>query len=145
VVTQPYPEAHFATFPEKLVEPMVLAGASPKACGECGAPWRRVEYENPGNRSTNGPRSTERRHETAGFSQCLEKRVETTGWQPTCDHNDDSGRCVVLDPFAGSGTTLKVAIERGRDAIGIELNPEYVKLAERRLAGVTPPLFAEAA
>lgn len=83
VATRPYPEAHFATFPEKLVEPMVLAGCP------------------------------------AGGT--------------------------VLDPFVGSGTTLKVAVERGRDGIGIELNPEYVKLAERRLAGVTPPLFAEAA
>ncbi len=51
----------------------------------------------------------------------------------------------VLDPFTGSGTTLKVAVERGRDAIGIELNPEYVEMAKQRLAGVTAPLFSERA
>jgi DNA modification methylase len=39
----------------------------------------------------------------------------------------------VLDPFAGSGTTLAVAAELGRDAIGCELNPEYIALAERRI------------
>ncbi len=40
---------------------------------------------------------------------------------------------VVLDPFAGSGTTLKVAEELGRDAIGIEINPAYVRIIQDRL------------
>lgn len=39
----------------------------------------------------------------------------------------------VLDPFAGSGTTLAVAAELGRNAIGCELNPDYIALAERRI------------
>jgi DNA modification methylase len=70
IATQPYSEAHFATFPEDLVKPCVLAGS----------------------------------------------KVGDT----------------VLDPFAGSGTSLRVAIELGRQAIGIELNPEYCKLIESR-------------
>lgn len=74
VPVQPVKEAHFATFPEKLIEPCILAG-----CKEGG---------------------------------------------------------VVLDPFFGSGTTGIVAERYGRDYIGIELNPEYVKIAERRLNGV---------
>jgi len=41
---------------------------------------------------------------------------------------------IVLDPFAGSGTTLAVAKKLGRDGIGIELNEEYAKLAEARVA-----------
>lgn len=40
---------------------------------------------------------------------------------------------IVLDPFSGSGTTGRVAIDNGRDYIGIELNPEYIKIQERRL------------
>jgi DNA modification methylase len=40
----------------------------------------------------------------------------------------------VLDPFAGSGTTLAVAAELGRNGIGCELNPEYIELAEQRIA-----------
>ncbi len=44
----------------------------------------------------------------------------------------------VLDPFLGSGTTAAVALDLGRSAIGIELSPEYVKLAEARCSAVTP-------
>ena len=46
---------------------------------------------------------------------------------------------LVLDPFMGSGTTASVAKQHGRNYIGIELNPEYIKLAEIRLASVLPP------
>jgi DNA modification methylase len=43
VATQPYPGAHFATFPPKLIEPCIKAGTSERGvCPECGAPWRRV-------------------------------------------------------------------------------------------------------
>ena len=51
---------------------------------------------------------------------------------------------VVLDPFGGSGTTGAVAKQLGRKFVLIELNPEYVGLIEKRLASVTPSLFAEA-
>jgi site-specific DNA-methyltransferase (cytosine-N4-specific) len=40
---------------------------------------------------------------------------------------------IVLDPFVGSGTTMKVARDLGRSAIGIEINPEYIKIAKKRL------------
>lgn len=46
----------------------------------------------------------------------------------------------ILDPFGGSGTTGAVALELGRKAILIELNPDYGKLAERRTGNVTPGL-----
>lgn len=50
----------------------------------------------------------------------------------------------VLDPFAGSGTTLMVAVQLGRKALGFEINPAYAEMAERRIASVTPSLFSEA-
>lgn len=48
---------------------------------------------------------------------------------------------IVLDPFAGSGTTLSVAVQEGRRAIGIDLRRSQVDLTARRLSGVTPGLF----
>lgn len=56
-------------------------------------------------------------------------------WEPL-----ETVPCVVMDPFAGSGTTGAVAMRLGRDFIGIELNPEYVKLAERRIGAAAKGL-----
>jgi len=46
----------------------------------------------------------------------------------------------VLDPFAGSGTTPVVANEMGREAIGIELNPDYAEIANERIGHVAQGL-----
>jgi DNA modification methylase len=46
----------------------------------------------------------------------------------------------VLDPFGGSGTTAQVAVEHGRNAILCELNPEYIKLINKRIAEAQPLL-----
>ncbi len=48
----------------------------------------------------------------------------------------------VLDPFAGSGTVGVVALRHGRRFVGVELSPEYVRMAQKRIRG---PLFSEAA
>jgi site-specific DNA-methyltransferase (adenine-specific) len=52
-------------------------------------------------------------------------------------------RELVLDFACGSGTTCVAAKNISRNYIGIELNPDYVKIAEDRVRGTTPPLFAE--
>ena len=136
IATQPYRGAHFATFPERLVETCILAGTSQAGCcRSCGQPWRRkveVTYSNPGNRRTNGPRSRERRQETSGFLVRLERRVSTMGWEPGCGCGTAPASAVVLDPFAGSATTLAVAAAMGRRGIGIELSPEYLELIRQR-------------
>lgn len=48
---------------------------------------------------------------------------------------------IVCDPFCGSGTALAVAKKLGRNFIGIELNKDYIKLAEERIAGQTLPML----
>src|SRR5690606_13457068 len=137
IATQPYPEAHFATFPEKLPELCILAGSSPKACPKCRAPWKRVVEVESG--QGEGKPYDSKRPDGLVFRgrNRPSKRIEL-GWQPTCtcENNDGSGKCIVLDPFAGSGTTLAVAERLQREAIGVELNPEYVKLIEKRLSRV---------
>ena len=68
------------------------------------------------------------------------QHVTTTGWQPTCDHDAEPVPAVVLDPFCGSGTTGVVALRHGRSFIGIELNPEYVEMARKRIIDDAPML-----
>jgi DNA modification methylase len=49
----------------------------------------------------------------------------------------------VFDPFTGSGTTAIVAMNHGRNFIGTELNPEYIKIAEARIANEVPTTLQE--
>ncbi len=150
VATQPYPEAHFATFPEALIEPCILAGTSERGqCPECGKPWERVTEHGEilstggsktGARATNmhtvsplGQDPTRSAYNTGEF---IQRAKITTGWQPTC--TCIAGEPIpqtVLDPFCGSGTTGVVACRHNRNFIGIELNPKYAELAERRIVG----------
>lgn len=133
--------SHFATFPRTLVERCLDAGAPETCCDACGAPRTRqiaVTYENPGNRQTNGPRSLAQRHETPGFAQRLERRVETLGFEATCACRAGVEPGRVLDPFGGAGTTAMVAAERGMDCTLIELNPDYATLAMHRIADADP-------
>ncbi len=50
----------------------------------------------------------------------------------------------VLDPFCGSGTTMVAALRTGRNSIGIEIDPEYCRMAARYLKAETADLFAKA-
>jgi hypothetical protein len=103
-----------------------------------------VAYENPGGRRTNGPRSVARRRESPGFAVRLTRVATTTAWVPSCGCEGTVRPAVVLDPFAGSGTTLAVAKRLGRAAVGIELNRDYLGLIRQRCALAAAPLEAEA-
>lgn len=135
VASQPYKGAHFAVFPQKLIEPCILAGTSEAGCcPECGSPWRRITKRTKLRRERPNAETGKNNvdNTVAGVD------VETLGWESTCTHaNLDKVPCTVLDPFAGSGTTLLVAGTHHRDAIGIELNPEYIPLIEKRLHGIS--------
>jgi DNA modification methylase len=143
ISTQPFPKAHFATFPPKLIEPCILAGTSERGCcPQCGAPWRRVMKIG---RGTDGRRHVGLRHRSGYTVSRLDHRgkapsgllvsAHTLGWQPTCScgrKNTVPG--IVLDPFMGAGTTAVIALQDGRHFLGCELNPEYIRIAEARLA-----------
>jgi hypothetical protein len=63
----------------------------------------------------------------------------TVGWESSCDHDDDTGRSVVLDPFAGSGTVGVVCGWHGRDFIGLELSETYAEMARDRITAEGKP------
>ncbi len=64
-------------------------------------------------------------------------------WEPTCDRGEPATvPCVVLDPFAGSGSTGVAAQRLLRKFVGIELGAGYCEMAERRITS-DAPLLAE--
>ena len=140
IATTPYKGAHFATFPPALVEPCIKAGTSEKGrCPVCGAPWERVvekrQFDRTGDRLYGGtlgsnPSGTVPGSNTRG---CPDPETTTIGWRPGCTCGADPVPCVCLDPFGGAGTVGLVADRLQRDAILIELNPDYCQMSADRI------------
>ncbi len=154
IATQAFPEAHFATFPEELPRRCILAGTGERGvCPECGAPWRRLRTPNPeyaellggthhkGNNHLNGKQFTT--DERTNRLRKIDTSYLTVGWEPSCECGGEPVPATVLDPFAGSGTTVMVALQLGRSGIGIELSPEYSAMARRRIVADAPLFNAE--
>jgi hypothetical protein len=153
IATQPYPEAHFATFPEELARRCIAAGCPEQVCRVCGKARERILERQ--NESTYA--RIQREH---GITyQDMKAEAEANGITPgnvggthapgqrgatyvatdnkmlgwtDCGH-DDYRLGLTLDPFMGSGTVAHVARKLGRHAVGIDLNEEYLELAARRL------------
>jgi site-specific DNA-methyltransferase (adenine-specific) len=107
--TASYRGAHHAVFPVALAERPILAGSPEQRCPQCRAPWRRTTVRELGRLAVRGE------------------------LRPTCTCNTGSEPAVVLDPFMGSGTTAIAAERNGRNWLGIEVNPEFARLAEQRI------------
>ena len=148
IATEPFPEAHFATFPTKLVEPCILAGTGEKGCCDaCGAPWVRVVEKTTSFASGSGKSGNVPTGKHAGGTQEMSgdydirmgpvTATRTTGWAASCACGAGATPCTVLDPFSGSGTTGLVALANRCNYIGIELNEEYAAMSARRLAEAT--------
>ncbi len=139
ITTEPYPEAHFATFPKKLVEPCIRAGTPEKgACSECGSPWARVVEKRawssrPNSGAIRGSQPSQFRHFDQPQRGNMYVDTETIGFRPTCDHDAPAQPAIILDPFCGSGTAGVVALSLGRRFIGIDIKQEYLDMTERRL------------
>lgn len=108
--TASYRGAHHAVFPIALAERPIKAGSPERRCVRCRLPWKRATLRRLGHLAVRGE------------------------LQPTCACGSDWEPGVVLDPFIGSGTTAIAAEQNGRDWLGIEINPTFAELAQRRIA-----------
>jgi DNA modification methylase len=165
IATKHFGEAHFATFPPELAETCINACTSERGCcRSCGAPWARAtelstEYARmrsvvggffadgkKGRRLAEGRmmgRGQNRQNMMRDDGGIACKQITTVDWRPTCGCDaGDPVPCLVLDPFGGAGTVGVVADRLQRDAMLVELNPEYADMARRRMAKDCP-LFAD--
>lgn len=141
IPTQGYPGSHYATWPEQLCVRPILSMCPRRVCTTCGEPSRRIteptdayaqELDAKRGRKLGSARG---RVNGVPGSHAITPEKQTVGWSD-CGH--DTWRTgIVLDPFAGSGTTLKIATGHGREAIGIDLDHRNATLAEERVG----PMF----
>ena len=117
IATRPFAEAHFATYPPDLIKTPILAGCPELVCKKCGKPTEKIM----------GSEEKSERQKASGLDRWVNCEC-WAGYEPG----------IILDPFMGSGTTAVVAGELKRYFIGIELKPEYIKIAERRLGSLRP-------
>ncbi|MDT3438282.1 site-specific DNA-methyltransferase [Pseudofrankia sp. BMG5.37] len=115
--------SHFATFPPGLVRRPLLATCPEAVCTACGQSWKR--------------RYTVRQMWSAKDQEM--RTVREPGDFIRCGCEAPTVPGIVADPFFGTGTVGAVACENRRDWLGVELNPEYVKLAEDRLRTACGP------
>lgn len=154
IAVEAFSEAHFATFPTKLVEPCILAGTSEHGCcARRGAPWKRITERTHTFQSGSGRAGHAPSGKFAGSIQAESGDYDirlgpvtttvTLGWKPSCSCSAPMAPCTVLDPFNGAGTTGLVALRLGRHYVGIELNPDYVAMSERRVRNDAPLFWQE--
>jgi site-specific DNA-methyltransferase (adenine-specific) len=131
VSPEAYKGSHYATWPRKLLTRPIESMCPSEVCRTCGEPRRRIvkpsEWPDDGR-----VRSNTRMADYGGKrhgNRCAE--ISPAIWTD-CGH-DDYRPGVVLDPFAGSGTTLAVATGLGRDAIGIDIDKRNADLAAERV------------
>jgi DNA modification methylase len=146
VAVRPFKDAHFATFPPDLIDPCVLAGTSEGGvCSRCGSPRERKVARTP-----TVVRLTDRKEKMGDKGRTVTSGTmtapptsRTVGWAMTCKCNAPNAPAIILDPFMGAGTSAVAAWRRQRNFIGCELNPKYVKIAEKRLAAEQKAVFGD--
>ena len=112
IPTSTFRGAHHATFPLTLASRAIQAGSPEQRCTVCRRPWR------------------------SRVIRALGGRAIRAAAGPSCDCDADSEPGIVCDPFMGSGTTAVAAEALNRDWTGVELNPDFARLALERIESV---------
>jgi hypothetical protein len=129
---------HFAAFPSELPRRIILGWSPTAYCTTCDEPRRPVvakELVNVWHDKPPAASRSEHQHNLMGVKSTFGSTEATiTGYACACPTNDAPTRpAVVLDPFIGTGTTAAVAKALGRNAIGVDLSRDYLRLAEWRV------------
>jgi len=140
--TRPYMDAHFAVYPEELIETPIKAACPKEICQACGRPKER-QFILGEVIASGGANKIDTAVERSVIRDRIEQReVLPDGWTD-CGCGSEYVPGIALDPFMGSGTTGAVAKKLGRDWVGIEQNEKYIKIAEKRISRAfeQPTLF----
>lgn len=144
IPTKPNPLAHFATFPPALIEPMIKAGCPEFVCSQCGKAREKIykiirpkdynpsECDEKHSNGVGGKSFSKNRPLTKIFDVALRSKRDFKGYSD-CGCNAKFLPGIVLDPFAGIGTTGKRAWELGRDYVLIEASRKYVRMMKKYL------------
>lgn len=135
IPTHPFSKAHFATFPPALIETPIKAGCPEFICRSCGkAREKIIEVKVNSYRFDRGKKS-----DSFGVKQDVDyERIERGYTDCGCPEPKEYESGIVLDPFVGSGTTAVVAKQLGRNYIGIDISPDYCKMAKDRINRESP-------
>jgi hypothetical protein len=107
---------------------------------QCLAPYTRVVEREP-MQIRNGPKAGgygSRTTDALSGTMIAPAESRTVGWRASCTCGASIVPCTILDPFAGAGTTIMESLRHGRDAIGVELNPQYAQMARDRIVNDAP-------
>jgi len=139
---EPYGGEHYATFPSDLPRLCIQASTSEAGvCAECGSQWARVvEHTNMGITRSGNEGNAGTRTMICGTMD-TPSTTKTLSWRPTCTCNADKVPATVLDCFAGTGTTLLAAMRLGRRSVGVDLSPDYLGQAVKRLEKQSLPML----
>ena len=155
ITTQPFKEAHFAVFPESLVETPIKSGCPEFVCNKCGKTKEKIykitkppeEMYTKSNLPDDGLINTGIRRD-GKFRGSGQKVQNWKDQNPNQFKGYTSCKCkagfsggVVLDPFMGSGTVAAVAKRLNRQFIGIDIKKDYCKMAIKRIKNTEKDMF----
>ena len=144
IPTKSFKAAHFAVYPETLIEPIIKAGCPEFICKECGKARVKIlepteeykKYLGKDNlKEHHMGQDTKTKFKVKANSEYKFKGYTSCG----CNAGWESG--IVLDPFMGAGTTALVALKQRKRFIGIEIKQEYIDMAYKRIARVQQKIF----
>jgi len=155
IPTQPFPEAHFAVYPEGLIEIPIKTGCPEFICKKCGKARMKIyksEIDLSGENFNERQKKIEANIKSGGEKfkrdylndpkyrkRLKNKKIKIIETDCGCNAGWESG--IVLDPFMGAGTTALVALKQRKRFIGIEIKQEYIDMAKRRIAKVQQRIF----